>query len=826
MTDDLAVLRSSLADRAHALDSYLEELKADLGRSDESFRQALDVCRAYTRAFVKQLDRDWSESVGREECRRILNSSLESFLEREQWIDQRFARSSQGDVPRALKTIAREQFRGHALGGHEPVVTVGPPVSFETQLASLAEFLFEDVHVLLDEEDDALRSKGANLSIFCAPYIEGTRVLWYPIVVGHEIAHVRLERGSDVPTHKDIVRGWLQERDVAFSNLLDDLIVNATVAAKTRLELNEQLLDWTTELICDLNAVRLFGPAGLSAIAEFLSILESQSQTGMLDTKTHPPLPIRLEVMFEFLRQTGWDDTVMPSFAEVWQEQIGEARPQLDMRARSIADVIRKPSHVQQLIDFVKSWDDVYRADENRAAIDLVASELLDGVPGTTHVPGRSGTRETTIFDVVNGTWVARRALDDKESGIEVQQRGELIDSRELQAQEKRLRLDSLASKAIDTLELSRLWGSERGVIAASAIREGQPLQGETRAGDAPPNGSVLSRRVLAKSLVNSVPGSRERMVVTPLFEDSIRDAAIDLRLGPDFIVFRHSATTAFDPLGRGDHDPRTMQERVHKGWGERFILHPQELVLASTLEFIVLPGNVAAQVLTRSSYGRLGLLTATAVQVQPGSRGCITLELVNQGETPIALSPGVRVAQLMLWLVAEPCQVVPGKYWFPVGPEFSKVSEDPDATPLQNLSRAAREPVESTPTRLLVRTEGSGRLGDEFLDIARKLGGTDVREPTASTRDAARVGPELAPVIVAIAMSIRILATTVQRWQQGRNPGVIIEVVEGRAVVRIEQNLPSGTVVICGDKEREISLNLPPNSIDDVAAALRSFMR
>ncbi len=133
------------------------------------------------------------------------------------------------------------------------------------------------------------------------------------------------------------------------------------------------------------------------------------------------------------------------------------------------------------------------------------------------------------------------------------------------------------------------------------------------------------------------------------------------------------------------------LQQRVHKAWGERFILHPGELVLAATLEYIVTPQDVVAQVITRSSYGRLGLITATAVQVQPGSRGCITLELVNHGDTPIALSPGARVAQLMLIGLPYSSPAVAGKYWFPVGPEFSRVEEDPDAPRLRRIAEQAR---------------------------------------------------------------------------------------------------------------------------------------
>jgi dCTP deaminase len=61
-------------------------------------------------------------------------------------------------------------------------------------------------------------------------------------------------------------------------------------------------------------------------------------------------------------------------------------------------------------------------------------------------------------------------------------------------------------------------------------------------------------------------------------------------------------------------------------------------------LEFFKLPSDVMAYVIGRSSWGRLGLVIATATFVDPNFRGSITLELVNEGESPAcALSWNAR---------------------------------------------------------------------------------------------------------------------------------------------------------------------------------------
>src|SRR5439155_25248964 len=41
--------------------------------------------------------------------------------------------------------------------------------------------------------------------------------------------------------------------------------------------------------------------------------------------------------------------------------------------------------------------------------------------------------------------------------------------------------------------------------------------------------------------------------------------------------------------------------ERIFVPFGETFVLHPNQLVLATTLEYVRLPANVGAYVLTRS---------------------------------------------------------------------------------------------------------------------------------------------------------------------------------------------------------------------------------
>jgi dCTP deaminase len=164
----------------------------------------------------------------------------------------------------------------------------------------------------------------------------------------------------------------------------------------------------------------------------------------------------------------------------------------------------------------------------------------------------------------------------------------------------------------------------------------------------------MLNRKALLGALRTRSSG----LAVTPLLsEHQIGHASIDLRLGPDLLVIkRETGVVAFDPA-RADEMPRRIdqyQSYVRRPLGSAFYLHPGDFAIARSLEFVTLPENVAAQAAGRSSWGRLGLIIATATLVQPSFRGTITLELANLGTVPLILYIGMRIAQISFFLADE----------------------------------------------------------------------------------------------------------------------------------------------------------------------------
>ncbi|MGH7930110.1 MAG: dCTP deaminase, partial [Candidatus Binatia bacterium] len=226
--------------------------------------------------------------------------------------------------------------------------------------------------------------------------------------------------------------------------------------------------------------------------------------------------------------------------------------------------------------------------------------------------------------------------------------------------------------------------------------------------------GTLSGSDLLARLSVSARPN--QHLIATPVLPRGIREAGLDVRLSSSFIVFKHSATEVFDAIS-GDQDPREMQERVTKQWGERFILHPGELVLAATLEYLVLPSDLVGEVASRSSYGRLGLISVTASKIQPRSTGCITLELVNTSQTPIALTVGERIAQITFHRLANPVQMlVKPTYQWPTGPEFSLVRGDWDGPIIRGVQDILADRVPRiAPKRALELRNEEGAL---LLDV------------------------------------------------------------------------------------------------------------
>jgi dCTP deaminase len=187
----------------------------------------------------------------------------------------------------------------------------------------------------------------------------------------------------------------------------------------------------------------------------------------------------------------------------------------------------------------------------------------------------------------------------------------------------------------------------------------------------------ILSDLEIAKRLADRT------IVITPLLDPvaQIGPSSVDVRLGTEFRVPFTSHIAAVDPYKKGE--AQRYMRPVEVPLGEEFFLHPGDFTLASTLEYVRIPHDLACRLEGRSSWGRLGLVVhATAGFVDPGYAGILTFELYNAGRLPIPLRPGRRMAQLCFFTLTGKPQIPydrrpQSKYYRSLGPEASRISRD-----------------------------------------------------------------------------------------------------------------------------------------------------
>jgi dCTP deaminase len=144
------------------------------------------------------------------------------------------------------------------------------------------------------------------------------------------------------------------------------------------------------------------------------------------------------------------------------------------------------------------------------------------------------------------------------------------------------------------------------------------------------------------------------RIAIDPYEPEHVQPSSVDLRVDREFLVFHNAKRTFIDPRERMDD----LTESIVIEPGERFILHPGEFALGSTLERIRLPEDLVARLEGKSSLGRLGLLIhSTAGFIDPGFEGHVTLELSNVANLPIAIDPGMLIGQISFQQLSSPAQ-------------------------------------------------------------------------------------------------------------------------------------------------------------------------
>jgi dCTP deaminase len=185
---------------------------------------------------------------------------------------------------------------------------------------------------------------------------------------------------------------------------------------------------------------------------------------------------------------------------------------------------------------------------------------------------------------------------------------------------------------------------------------------------------------------------SSDSIFIDPLLDQSqIGCMTIDLRLGYDFnvsVLTRNPFIQIASKDGMKNRGVSSYFKETRREIGDKFILYPQQVVLATSLEYLSLPFNYYADILSRSSYTRLGIHINT--MVQPGFKGCVPLELFNHGNNAIELIVGSRICQARFFKVNNQegylSQGDIRKYYGNVRPQVSKADKDNEIAVLSKI--------------------------------------------------------------------------------------------------------------------------------------------
>jgi len=202
---------------------------------------------------------------------------------------------------------------------------------------------------------------------------------------------------------------------------------------------------------------------------------------------------------------------------------------------------------------------------------------------------------------------------------------------------------------------------------------------------------------------------SPDRLVIAPSPDMELLkkrgEASLDLRLGCWFSVFRSERISTLDVAKSVQDGSAPSSTKMHfVRFGEAFVLHPRSFVLGVTLEWIRLPSDLGGYVTSRSSWGRRGLIIATAVGVHPGFAGCLTLELSNVGEVPIHLYPGMQICQFFLHQADSIVQ----------GTENDDGRFVGKRRPLLGSISTLQDPIFEKLAQIHIRKAGNASMGDE----------------------------------------------------------------------------------------------------------------
>lgn len=149
---------------------------------------------------------------------------------------------------------------------------------------------------------------------------------------------------------------------------------------------------------------------------------------------------------------------------------------------------------------------------------------------------------------------------------------------------------------------------------------------------------------VLSDKTIKQLIGQK-KLQIFPYEESLLQPSSYNVRLGNSFRVFKNISQPFLDikePIEK-------LMELQTVDRDKPLIVHPGLFVLSETTEYFEFPNNLIGRLEGRSSLGRLGIqIHAEAGYFEPGFKGTASLNISNLSNVPVALYPGMEIAQMV----------------------------------------------------------------------------------------------------------------------------------------------------------------------------------
>ena len=505
----------------------------------------------------------------------------------------------------------------------------------------------------LDGFTNELSTHPDQFLLFTFPRAEGRNILFHPMLL-HEFGH-----GIDFK-----------------QNLVQRVWSEVVVPANTDVSQKKVIGNWLREFVADLLATRLGGPCFALALHEVSVIAK------VLDYNSdmHPASRTRLALVMEHLDRLKYPKDgaahAVLGLLNSWRTGLisklpaGAGTGHDLQRSVLLSDEFRP--HLHQVVDDYCTGIGHKGFDFERftALVPDLVSKLQAGMPP---IPVNQGSPLPGVFNAAWELVLTGGKLFEEYKEIEPDQLPKAIRA-----------LSGLAFKGIEAAQVLDHWN------AKPTPESGHDNQERAKPSEmlSVPKAAVLTEEEIRWGLLNKIG-----FAIDPILEPSqIMEGSVNLRLGTHFLVTKGADLASVQPHNLDGVTIRRFQHHVSKSFGETFVLHPRRLVLGATFEYIALPDDYAALVLSRSSYGRIGLIVATATYVHPGWKGCLTLELSNVADIPLELLCGASIAQLIVFRADRlPSRDLKdfrdARHPYPTFPEFAPLAGNPDWPKLKDFA-------------------------------------------------------------------------------------------------------------------------------------------